>query len=185
MIELKGLSALILKHLSIEDFTVLDESSVDMYNLVSKNNGNISGRSASKRIGPVSPTHPEMLVQHAELFAVGDRYDAKLLREAATIAFRHHFELIAGDLDFKILSRSVIKMYTQTTDSVCGLRDTVKAALSRPPFHHWLKEELFDELLKESDSVAVRRAFGVAVGPADDDVEVRASLPGVCDITCR
>jgi len=44
------------------------------------------------------------------------------------------FELMAGGLDFKILFPSVIRVYTQTPDSVRGLRDTVKAALSRPPF---------------------------------------------------
>jgi len=162
MIELKSLSALILKHLSVKDITVLDELSVDIYNLVSKNIGNISGRSASK----------------AELFALGDRYDIKSLREAAGTAFRHDFELMAGGLDFKILFPSVIRVYTQTPDSVHGLKDTVKAALSRLPFRHWLKEALFDELRKESDSDAVKRAFGVAPGPANDDLEVRASLTG-------
>jgi len=117
-------------------------------------------------------------VQHAELFAIGDRYNIKLLREAAGTAFRHDSEFLAGGLDFEILFPSVIKVYTQTPDSVRGLKDTVKAALSWPPFHHWLKEELFDELLKESDSDAVKRAFGVAPGPANDDLEVRASLTG-------
>jgi len=95
------------------------------------------------------------------------------------------FELMAGGMDFKILFPLVIRVYTQTPGSVRGLRDTVEAALSRPSFHHWLKEELFDELLKESDSVAVRRAFGAAVGPVEDDLEVRASLTGVCDIPRR
>jgi len=100
------------------------------------------------------PTHAKTLVQHAELFAMGDRYDIKALMEAASAAFRSDFELMAGGLDFKILFPSVIKVYTQTPDSVRGLRDTVKAALRKSPFHHWLKEELFDELLKESDSFA-------------------------------
>jgi len=82
-------------------------------------------------------------VQHTELFAIGDRYDIKLLREAVSTAFRHDFKLMVGGLDFKIVFPSVIRVCTQTPDSVRGLRDTVKAALSRSPFLHWLKEELF------------------------------------------
>jgi len=51
MIELKSPSAHILMHLSVKDITVFDESRVDIYNLVSKNIGNIGRRSASTRIG--------------------------------------------------------------------------------------------------------------------------------------
>jgi len=64
----------------------------------------------------------------------------------------------------RVLFPAVIKVYTQTPDSVRGLRDTVKAALHKSPFHHWFEEELFDELLKESDSFA-RDVMKILAGP--------------------